>query len=275
MGPVPQGRQEHRLGSPYAWRRRGEPVDGSSAPAPPASLKIHAFDGRRGRERGNRARAECAQSGCGPPPAAPPRRGHLALRLRRVVLPRLLRLRAVPARLHGVDVADRPQPAEPDDALRRARQLHRAPPRLLLLERGREHARDLGALHCPPAPARARARASDQHQAPRANLLPHERPAPAGDLARRRRPDLHAAVLTGLRAVQLPARRDRDQPGRLGGRPILVLGRALRDGHVALDGIQRAPLPRRHAGDPAKTSTSRPRSTARDAGGSSGTSPCR
>ena len=157
VGPVPQGRQEHRLGSPYAWRRRGEPVDGSSAPAPPASLKIHAFDGRRGRERGNRARAECAQGRCGPPPAAPPRRGRLALRLRRVVLRRLLRLRAVPARLHGVDVADRPQPAEPDDALRRARQLHRAPPRLLLLERGREHARDLGALHRPPAPARARA----------------------------------------------------------------------------------------------------------------------
>ena len=45
---------------------------------------------------------------------------------------------------------------EPDDALRRAPELHRAPPRLVLLERGREHARDLGALDGPPAPAGAR-----------------------------------------------------------------------------------------------------------------------
>ena len=82
-------------------------------------------------------------------------------------------------------------------------------------------------------------------------------------------------LFSRLRAVQLPARRDRDRPGRLGGRTLLVVGRALRDGHVAVD---RATT-RSSTSPPCRrsrtTSTSRPRSTARDAGGSSGTSPCR
>ena len=46
------------------------------------------------------------------------------------------------------------------------------------------------------------------------------------------------------------ARRHRDRADQLGGGPVLVVDRALGDGHLALDGLQRAALPGRDAGDP-------------------------
>ena len=51
-------------------------------------------------------------------------------------------------------------------------------------------------------------------------------------------------------------------PDRLAGADWSLLDRHLHDGRLALDRLQRADLPRRHAGDPARTSTRRPRSTA-------------
>ena len=118
-------------------------------------------------------------------------------------------------------------------------------------------------------------RAPPEHEASGADVLPDERPAPAGDVARRGRADLHAALLPRLRPVQLHARRDRDQPGRLGGRPLLVVGGALGDGHLAVDGLQRPDLPRRDAGDPGRPLRVRGDRRRAAAGSSSGTSPCR
>ena len=68
----------------------------------------------------------------------------LAVPLHLAVLRPLRHLRALPARLHGLGRAHRPHAAEPRHALRRAPQLHEPDPRLVLLERGREHARRSG-----------------------------------------------------------------------------------------------------------------------------------
>ena len=87
-------------------------------------------------------------------------------------------------------------------------------------------------------------------QAARAHLLPHGGPAAAGDVARRGRADLHPALRPRLRPRQLAARLGRHPPRLLGGRPHLVLDRALGDGHLAVDGLQRPHLPRGHAVDP-------------------------
>ena len=75
-------------------------------------------------------------------------------------------------------------------------------------------------------------------------------PAAAGDLARRGRADLHAALRLPLRPRQLRPRPGRHRQHRLGGGAVLVLVRAVGDGDVALDRLQRAHLPRGDAGDP-------------------------
>ena len=96
--------------------------------------------------------------------------------LHHAVLPAFRGFRGPPAGLHGVGVAHEPQPALRIDPVRRPRQLRGALPRLVLLERGREHARDLGALDGAQL-SRARVRVPPEQAAAGAELLPDE-PAP-------------------------------------------------------------------------------------------------
>ena len=107
----------------------------------------------------------------------------------------------------ALGLAHRPQPPRPGHPLRRARQLHRAPPRRLLLERGQEHAGNLPDRDGAAALPRARPRARAEHEAPRAHALPHGRAAAADHVARRGCADLHAALLARLRLDQLRPRR--------------------------------------------------------------------
>ena len=98
-----------------------------------------------------------------PRAASSARREGLAVPLRRAVLRRLRHLRTLPARVHRVRLAHRPEPAQPGLELHRAAQLRAPDPRLVLLERGREHVRDLVPLDRAAARARARDRARAQH----------------------------------------------------------------------------------------------------------------
>ena len=89
-----------------------------------------------------------------------------------------------------------------------------------------------------------------EHEAAGAHVLPHGHLAAAGDVARRGRADLHADLRTRLRLRELRPRLGRHPPRLLGGRPLLLVDRALGDGDLALDGLQRAHLPRGDAVDP-------------------------
>ena len=163
---------------------------------------------------------------------------------------------------------------DPDDALRRART---TTPTLLhdsyFWNAVENTLGDLRALDRAAAPARARrSRTCSTRSCAARTLLPDERAAAAGHLARRRRADLHAALRARLRPGQLRARRGRHRHGRLGGRDALVLDRALGDGHLAVDRLQRADLPGRDAGDPGRALRGGGDRRRAAAGGSSGTS---
>ena len=75
---------------------------------------------------------------------------------------------------------------------------------------------------------------------------------PEHHLGGRGRHRLQPALQPRLRPDQLGARPGRHRPDRLAGHQVVVLDRDLHDGRLAVDRLQRAHLPGRHAGDPAR-----------------------
>ena len=123
----------------------------------------------------------------------------------------------------------------------------------VLLERAAEHLHDRRALHRPAAAAGARPGAPAQLQAARPRRssasrcsCPYATSVAAATLV--------FALLFGRDAgmINWAARPRRDRPGRLAERRLDGADRHLRDRHLALDRLQRADLPGRHAGDPAR-----------------------
>ena len=132
----------------------------------------------------------------------------LAVPLHLAVLPALRRLRALPAALHGLGLAHRPQPARPGD---RTSSGSTTTPRCSTTRTSGTRSRTRSAIwrdrDGAAAPARARPRARAEHEAARPHVLPDGRAAAADHLARRGRADLHAALRARLRPGQLRARR--------------------------------------------------------------------
>ena len=127
----------------------------------------------------------------------------------------------------------------------------------------------------PAARAGSRPGAPAQLPAARPHVLPRRDADAVRHVGRRGDAGLRADLRPGRRAWSnglLGAGRHR--PGRLAQRRLDGADRHLGDRHLALDRLQRADLPGRHAVDPARTSTRRPRSTAPTAGSSSCTSRC-
>ena len=113
-----------------------------------------------------------------------------------------------------------------------------------------------------------------QLQAPRPHLPAGRDPHAVRDEHRRRDPGLRAAVRARLRPHQRGPAGGRHRPGRLGGRPLDQPDRDRAHRDLALDRLQRAHLPRRHAVHPVRAVRGGRSSTAPAGGGSSCTSRC-
>ncbi|CAK7284350.1 putative ATP-dependent protease La Type I [Streptomyces misionensis JCM 4497] len=225
---APYPAQTFREGLP---RGNDNPRTGYQHPAP-----------RRLRRRAERPR-RMAQ------PAVALRRPRVAVRLHRPLLPRLRRLRALPAPLYRVD---RPAPGGDDEPepvpVGRLRQLLQDPPGLGVLDGGRQHLRHRRPLHRPAAPRGARARPPAQLQAARQHVLADGHPHPVRHLGGHRRAGLRPGLPGRRRRPQLGAALLRRGQHRLGQRGVDLEDSHLGHRDLALDRIQRADLPRRHAG---------------------------
>ena len=178
------------------------------------------------------------------------RRGgaHRPVRLRRPVLRDLPRVRAVPAGLHRLD-QPAPLPARLPDELGRPGQLRLAVHQPVLLQRAVEDVHDRRALDGPAARAGPRPGPPAQLPAARADV-PARRDADAlRHVGRRGDAGLRADLRPGRGPGERAARRRRHRPRRLAQRRLDGPGRHLGDRHLALDRLQRADLPGRHAVD--------------------------
>ena len=198
------------------------------------------------------SRRERRPRGAGGPPALdrPDARPADRLRLRPAVLPRVRRVQHLPVARHGVGVAARRaaldvRPADLGGPGQLPRPLHQP----VLLERVPQHGDHRRDLDRAAAVHGARDRAPAQLPAAGPHVLPGRDPDALRDEPGRGDRDLPRALRHQARPGQLvpapraPARR------RLAGLQVAGPDRGLDDRHLALDRLQRADLPGRHAVD--------------------------
>ncbi|CAG7646522.1 hypothetical protein SBRY_40435 [Actinacidiphila bryophytorum] len=185
-------------------------------------------------------------------PPVPAGRHGGPLRPHRPVLPAVRRLRALPAALHRLGVAAHGQHARPEPHdLAGRRQLHRAVERPRLLAVAAQHLHHRTALRRAAVAGRPGAGETARPAPARGDLLPRRAARPLRHVGRRGSADLPVRLPAEQRRVrQLGAAPVRHRTRRLGTRDLDLEVRGGDHRVLALDRIQHADLPGRHAGRP-------------------------